>query len=62
MFKKILSHTLFAFIGVVAGSFAVTLTAYLAPDFGFIIRNAAKDGWSTKDIGTALDESFERWK
>lgn len=61
MFKKILSHTLFALIGAVAGSFVVTSLAYCIPDLGFIIRNAVEDDWSTEDIGTALDESFERW-
>ena len=58
---KILSHTLFALIGAVAGAFVVTSLFSGIPDLGIIIRKSVEEKWSKEDVLAALNESLERW-
>ena len=58
---KILSHTLFALIGAVAGTFVVTSLFCGIPDLGIIIRKSVEEKWSKEDVLAALNESLERW-
>ena len=61
MFSKILSRTLFALIGAVAGTFVVTSLFCGIPDLGIIIRKSVEEKWSKEDVLAALNESLERW-
>ena len=61
MFSKIRSRTLCALIGAVGGVSIMAITAYLAPDFGIIIRKSREENWSKEDIRAALNESHKRW-
>ena len=61
MFSKILSHILCALIGAVGGFSIMALTAYLAPDCGFIIRKSVEEKWSKEEIGTAFRKSLDYW-